>query len=415
MVAALEVATIVLSGCSGDSSVSEPIGGSGVAIPAVTALPPMGWNSWNTFGCDVDERKIEAQADAMVSSGMAAAGYRSVVIDDCWYSPDRAADGSLLPDPTRFPDGMKALADRLHSQGLEFGIYSGASDQMCAQLAGSYPGRTGSEGHEEQDAATFASWGVDFVKYDWCSNDSNLDRQIHDFTAMRDAIGKTGRPMVYSINPNSGVGAKLPGATHDWGGVATMTRATGDITAAWTTGQGPDGYQGVHDIINAVGELTGRVSAGRWIDPDMLEIGIGDGLTVAQQRSHLAMWAMMAAPLLAGNDLTQMSPATAQLLTTTGVIAIDQDPLGKAGSPTDPDHDIWTRQLSGGALAVALFNPTDTGREMTMTPADLGTEGTVTDAWTGTPIASGDTVTVTVTPGDTALLRIDPPHVAGFG
>lgn len=413
MVATLGVAAIVLSGCS-DAADDEPIGGSGVAIPAAAAMPPMGWNSWNSFGCNIDEQKIEDQADAMVSSGMAAAGYRYVVIDDCWYSPDRDTDGSLVADPARFPSGIKALADRLHDQGLQLGIYSGASDLMCAQLAGAYPGRTGSEGHEEQDAATFASWGVDFVKYDWCSNDPDLDRQIRDFTAMRDAIRDTGRPMVYSINPNSGVGARLPGAEHDWGGVATMTRVTNDITAAWTTGQGPDGYQGVRDIIDAAGEVTDRVSAGRWIDPDMLEIGVGDALTPAQQRSHLAMWAMMAAPLIAGNDLTRMSPPTARLLTTPGVIAIDQDPLGTAGSPTELDRDIWTRQLSGGALAVALFNPGDIAREMTVTPADLGIEGTVTDAWTGAPIRSAPTITMTVAPGDTAMLRIDPGS-GGFG
>lgn len=414
MVATLGVAAIVLSGCSAAAD-DEPIGGSGVAIPAVPALPPMGWNSWNSFGCDIDEQRIEAQADAMVSSGMAAAGYRYVVIDDCWYSPGRAADGTLVADQARFPSGMKALADRLHGQGLQLGIYSGASDLMCAQLAGSYPGRTGSEGHERQDAASFASWGVDFVKYDWCSNDSDLDRQIRDFTAMRDAIRDTGRPMVFSINPNSGVAAKLPGAKHDWGGVATMTRVTNDITPVWKTPQGPDGYQGVHDIIDAAGELTDRVSPGRWIDPDMLEIGVGDALTPEQQRSHLAMWAMMAAPLIAGNDLTQMSPATAQLLTTPGIVAIDQDQLGTAGSPTDLDRDIWTRHLTGGALAVALFNPGDAPREMTVTPADLGVEGTVTDAWTGAPVTSTATITMTVAPGDTAVLRIDPPDSGGFG
>jgi alpha-galactosidase len=412
MAAALGVAAIVLSGCGAPTD--QQVGGTGVAIPSVAALPPMGWNSWNSFGCDIDERKIEAQADAMVSSGLAATGYRYVVVDDCWYSPDRAADGSLKADPGRFPSGMAVLADRLHAQGLQLGIYAGASDRTCAQLAGAYPGTTGSEDHEQQDARTFADWGVDFVKYDWCSDDADIDRQERDFTAMRDAIRATGRAMVYSINPNSGVGATLPGAQHDWGGVATMTRITNDITAAWSTGQGPAGYQGVHEIIDAAGEVSDRVSAGRWIDPDMLEIGVGDVLTPAQQRSHLAMWSMMAAPLIAGNNLTQMSPATAALLTNSGIIEIDQDPLGRAASPTDLDNNIWTRPLADGALAVALFNPGDTAREMAVTPADLGVEGTVTDVWTGEPVTSAPTITIAVAPGDTAVLRIGPPDVGGF-
>jgi alpha-galactosidase len=409
MVAALGVAAIVLSGC-GDSPTDEPIGGSGMAIPAVAPLPPMGWNSWNSFGCDIDETRIEQQADAMVSSGLADAGYRYIVIDDCWYAPQRDADGSLVADPSRFPSGIKALADRLHGQGLQLGIYAGASDRTCAQLSGSYPGKTGSEGREQQDSDTFASWGVDFIKYDWCSDDADLERQQRDFTAMRDAIRATGRPMVYSINPNSGVGAKVPGAQHDWGGVATMTRITNDITAAWSTGRGPAGFQGVREIIDAAGDVTDRVSPGRWIDPDMLEIGVGDALTAAQQRSHLAMWSMMAAPLIAGNDLTRMSRATAQLLASPGVVAIDQDRLGTAGGPTTGNRDIWTRPLDGGGLAVALFNPADTPRTMSVSPADLGASGAVFDAWTGAPVplSAGGEVSLTVAAGDTALLRVDP-------
>jgi alpha-galactosidase len=409
MVAALGVAAIVLSGC-GDSPTDEPIGGSGMAIPAVAPLPPMGWNSWNSFGCDIDETRIEQQADAMVSSGLADAGYRYIVIDDCWYAPQRDADGSLVADPSRFPSGIKALADRLHGQGLRLGIYAGASDRTCAQLSGSYPGKTGSEGREQQDSDTFASWGVDFIKYDWCSDDADLERQQRDFTAMRDAIRATGRPMVYSINPNSGVGAKVPGAQHDWGGVATMTRITNDITAAWSTGQGSAGFQGVREIIDAAGDVTDRVSPGRWIDPDMLEIGVGDALTPAQQRSHLAMWSMMAAPLIAGNDLTRMSRATAHLLASPGVVAIDQDRLGTAGGPTTGNRDIWTRPLDGGGLAVALFNPADTPRTMSVSPADLGASGAVFDVWTGAPVplSAGSEVSLTVAAGDTALLRVDP-------
>ncbi|MCP2174336.1 glycoside hydrolase family 27 protein [Williamsia maris] len=380
-----------------------------VAIPGVAATPPMGWNSWNSFGCDIDETTIRAQADALVSSGLAAAGYRYVVVDDCWYSPQRAADGTLTASPQRFPSGMAALGDYLHERGLRFGIYAGASEQTCAQLSGTYPGRTGSAGHEATDARTFASWGVDFVKYDWCSPNSDLADQKQAFVAMRDAIRATGRPMVYSINPNSGVtsNGEVPGARWDWGGVATMTRLTNDISPQWTTDTGSSGYQGVADIIDASADATPRVSAGRWTDLDMLEIGVGTSLTAAQQRSHLALWAMMAAPLVAGNDLTVMDPATAALLRTPGVLAIDQDPGAHPATSTTADGSVRTRELSGGRRAVSLSNRGATATKMSFTPT---TSGPVHDAWTGAvvPVGSDGTITVTVAPGDTALFETAP-------
>ncbi|GGF31802.1 hypothetical protein GCM10007298_29570 [Williamsia phyllosphaerae] len=377
-----------------------------VAIPGVAATPPMGWNSWNAFGCDIDETTIRSQADALVSSGLAAAGYRYVVVDDCWYSPQRAADGTLTASSQRFPSGMAALGRYLHARGLRFGIYAGASEQTCAQLSGTYPGRTGSAGHETTDARTFASWGVDYVKYDWCSANSDLDDQKEAFTAMRDAIRATGRPMVYSINPNSGVTSDdgVPGARHDWGGVATMTRLTNDISPQWTTDSGSNGYQGIADIIDASADATARVSAGRWTDLDMLEIGVGTSLTAAQQRSHLALWAMMAAPLVAGNDLTVMDSATAALLRTPGVLAIDQDRAARPATAVTADGTVRTRELSGGRRAVSLSNRGATATTMSFTP---GTGVPVHDVWTGTsvPVGSDGTVRVTVAPDDTALFE----------
>ncbi len=378
-----------------------------VAIEGVAATPPMGWNSWNTFGCDIDESTIHAQADALVSSGLAAAGYRYVVVDDCWYSPDRAADGTLRPSARRFGSGMAALGDYLHARGLRFGIYAGASKQTCAQLSGTYRGATGSAGHERVDARTFASWGVDFVKYDWCSPSSDIGAQKHAFLAMRDAIRATGRPMVYSINPNSGVTSSgpVPGARYDWGGVATMTRLTNDISPQWTTTTGSNGYQGVLDVIDASADTSATVSAGRWRDLDMLEIGVGANLTAAQQRSHLALWAMMAAPLVAGNDLTTMSAMTAALLRTRGVLAIDQDPAARPATPATTDGAVRTRVLANGDTAVSLINRHTTATTMSFAPS---TSGTVHDVWTGaaTPVGSDGRVTVTVAPGDTALYRV---------
>lgn len=380
-----------------------------VAIPGVAATPPMGWNSWNSFGCDIDETTIRAQADALVSSGLAAAGYRYVVVDDCWYSPQRAADGSLTASTQRFPSGMAALGAYLHARGLHFGIYAGAGQQSCAQLSGSYPGRTGSAGHETTDARTFASWGVDFVKYDWCSADSDLADQKRAFITMRDAIRATGRPMIYSINPNSGLTSdgEVRGARYDWGGVATMTRLTNDISPQWTAATGPDGYQGVADIIDASADATARVSAGRWRDLDMLEIGVGTSLSPAQQRSHLALWAMMAAPLVAGNDLTVMDPATSALLRTPGVLAIDQDPAAHPATSMTADGTVRTRELSGGRHAVSLSNRGATATTMTFRPTGSGPTHNV---WTGAvvPTGSDGTVSVTVAPGDTALLETTP-------
>ncbi|HCS56564.1 MAG TPA: glycoside hydrolase family 27 protein, partial [Gordonia polyisoprenivorans] len=209
--AAVVIVTLVVLalGCTPEGDDTVRIGGDGTAIGGLPATPPMGWNSWNSFGCTITEQIVRAQADALVSSGMAAKGYRYVVVDDCWMAPDRNAGGQLVADPVRFPSGMAALADYVHARGLKFGIYAGAREKTCAQFGGTYPGTTGSGGHELTDARTFASWGADFVKYDWCSGDSAHDDQVASFTAMRDAIRSTGRPMVYSINPNSGIAGSV--------------------------------------------------------------------------------------------------------------------------------------------------------------------------------------------------------------
>ena len=194
------------------------------AAPGSPALtPPLGWNSWNSFGCGVTESAIRQAADAMVSSGMKDAGYQYIVVDDCWFDPQRDSSGALRASSSKFPSGMKALGDYIHGRGLKFGIYQAPNEKTCAQGTGAHPGSTGSKGHEAQDARSFASWGVDYLKYDWCSGAGTRDEQIARFTVMRDAVRATGRPIVYSINPNSY--HAITGDKYDWGQVADLWRS----------------------------------------------------------------------------------------------------------------------------------------------------------------------------------------------
>jgi alpha-galactosidase len=398
---------LVVAGCGG--SVGHEVSGDAVAIPGVAATPPMGWNSWNTFGCGVTEQIVRAQADALVSSGLAAAGYRYVVVDDCWQAPSRDPSGGLVASSDRFPSGMAALGDYLHSRGLRFGIYTGAGARTCAQLNGTYPGDTGSRGHESVDAATFAAWGVDYVKDDWCSSESDPVAQRSAFTAMRDAIRATGQPMVLAINPNSGIAATgaVPGAAHDWGGVATTTRLTNDIEPIWRSGEDASGYQGVADIAEAARDPDAAVGPGRWLDLDMLEIGVGSSLSAAEQRTHLALWAMAASPLIAGNDLTQMSTSTRDLLSSPGIVAIDQDPAGDMARSVGSDGWTRVRRLADGFLAVSVTNPGDQTQTIPVDRSVVGASGTAVDVWTGREVAgAGQPIILTVAPHDTAVLRI---------
>ncbi|MGH8297705.1 MAG: glycoside hydrolase family 27 protein [Steroidobacteraceae bacterium] len=303
--------------------------------------PPMGWNSWNHFGCNVSASLIEGEADAMVASGMKAAGYRYVVIDDCWQVA-RDKNGNILPDPKRFPQGMKAVADYVHSKGLKFGIYSDVGDHTCQ-------GRPGSRGHEYQDALQYARWGVDYLKYDWCNTGGLNARSA--YATMSDALRATGRPIVFSI---CNWGRDQPWL---WGAQAggNLWRSTQDIWDHWS---GTRGFSlGVLDILDEQVGLAGYAGPGHWNDPDMLEIGNG-GMSDAQYRAQFSLWAILAAPLIAGNDLRQMSAATRTILTNREVIAVDQDALGVEGRRVwkDGDAEIWARPLTGGREAVVLLN-----------------------------------------------------------
>jgi alpha-galactosidase len=296
--------------------------------------PPMGWNSWNHFGCNVSESLIRETADSMAANGMRDAGYRYVVIDDCWQV-SRAADGTIVADPTRFPHGIAALADYVHSKGLKFGIYTDAGTKTCQ-------GRPGTYGHEEQDARTYAAWHVDYVKEDWC-NATGLDAPTQ-YAKFRDALAHSGRPIVLSICE---WGHNQP---WDWAPkVGNLWRTTDDISDRWTSMLGNLDISAQHSAI---------AKPGAWNDPDMLEVGNG-GMTDAEYRAHFSLWAIMAAPLLAGNDVRSMSTATKTILLNPEVIAVDQDSLGAQGVivwEPSPDLQVWSRKLRGGAIAIALLN-----------------------------------------------------------
>lgn len=378
----------------------------------VASTPPMGWNSWNTFGCDIDEHKIRAAADALVSTGMREVGYRYVVVDDCWYEPGRDAYGTLQASRQRFPSGMAALGDYLHARGLKFGLYMAPNAYTCAQYVHSYPGITGSGGHEAADARTFASWGVDYLKYDWCFAGGTPQGAEAAFSTMRDALAATGRPIVYSINPNSNFPG-MPGQTRNWCGVAAMTRTTGDIQPIWDGGRGNASLMGIRDIIEVNGALASRSAPGCWNDPDMLEIGVHGvnghpGLTPDEERTHLSMWAMMAAPLIAGNDPASMTEQDRRILTTADVLAVDQDPLGRAATPIT--QRIWVKPLVDGT-GVALYNPDDQPETLTTAPPEIGLPAghyQVRDLWTGQQWTTESALTAQVPAHGTALLRITP-------
>jgi alpha-galactosidase len=368
-----------------------------VAADGLALTPPMGWNSWNKFGCNVSEQLIEDAADSMITSGMKDAGYEYIVIDDCWQV-SRAADGTIVADP-RFPSGIKALADYVHAKGLKFGIYSDAGTKTCA-------GRPGSKGHEAQDAKTYASWGVDYLKYDWC-NTEGLDQ--HDaYQKMSQALRASGRPIVFSMCEW--------GSSKPWlwaQGVGHLWRATGDIQDCWDCSKSWGGM-GVSHIIDLMADLYPYSGPGHWNDADMLEVGNG-GLTMAENRVHFGLWCLWAAPLMAGNDLKAMTPEIRAILTNPEAIAIDQDLLGVQGRKVRDNGatEIWMKPLADGARAVVLFNRGSEESPITVEWQDIGlfpgTNALVRDLWNKADVATTTTKFETKVAGhDAAFLRITP-------
>jgi alpha-galactosidase len=339
--------------------------------PKIAATPPMGWNSWNHFNRKIDDATVRAQADAMVSSGMRDAGYVYINIDDTWEGT-RDAQG-VIQTNEKFPN-MKALADYVHSKGLKLGIYSSPGAKTCA-------GFEGSLNHEEQDAQSYAAWGIDYLKYDLCSFGQVMktaaspaaahQMMLDAYTKMHNAILKTGRPMVYSLCQYG------DDAVWRWGPSVggNLWRTTDDIS---------DRYYSMSNIGFGQAGLSKYAAPGHWNDPDMLEVGNG-GMKPDEYRTHMALWAILAAPLLAGNDLSTMTPETTAMLTNKEVIAIDQDPLGKQGDRvwSEGSLEIWARPLANGSKAVGMFNRTGAPMEMTFDPALLGYKGSVNlrDVW----------------------------------
>jgi alpha-galactosidase len=365
--------------------------------PHLALTPPMGWNTWNKFACNVDEKLIRTAADQMVSTGMKDAGYTYIVIDDCWHGA-RDAHGDIQPDPQRFPSGIKALSDYVHSKGLKFGIYSDAGVKTCA-------GRPGSRGHEFQDAAQYAAWGVDYLKYDWC-NTSTQDAKA-SYTIMAQALRASGRPIVFSMCEW--------GTAKPWlwaAGIGNLWRTTGDITDKWN---GKHGYSnGMMDIVDQQVGIESYAGPGHWNDPDMLEVGNG-GMTTEEYRTHFSMWSILAAPLIAGNDLANMSDDTRSILTNKEVIAIDQDPLGSEGRRVwkDGDLEVWSRPLAGGYRAVILLNRGPAAHDITLHWQDMGYPDTlpakVRDLWKSTDAGTfTGTYTASVPSHGVAMLKITP-------
>jgi alpha-galactosidase len=306
--------------------------------------PQMGWNSWNKFACNVSEQMIRETADAMVSSGMKEAGYQYINIDDCWHG-ERDARGFIQANKEHFPSGMKALSDYVHAKGLKLGIYSDAGWKTCG-------GKPGSRGYEYQDALTYAEWGIDYLKYDWC--DTKGLKAEGAYLTMRDALRKAGRPVLFSMCE---WGDNKP---WEWGkDVGHSWRTTGDITACFDCVDDHGGAWkawGVLQILDKQEGLRQYAGPGHWNDPDMLEVG--NGLTPNQDRAHFSIWAMLAAPLIAGNDLRAMSKETAAVLTNKSVIAVNQDPLGVQAFRYAARDGIeyWFKPLADGDWAFMALN-----------------------------------------------------------
>jgi alpha-galactosidase len=350
---------LVIKGYSGQLDTLVP-GKTAIALTGQLApTPPMGWNSWNTFQTKIDEDMLKEVVDAFISSGMLASGYQYFVLDDGWMAMQRDPQGSLVADPVKFPHGMKAFADYIHSKGLKFGIYNCAGSKTCA----GYPG---TRGHEYEDARLYASWGVDFLKYDWCNTDSLNAPEA--YKTMSAALRATGRPIVFSICEWGGHAPWL------WaGGVGELYRTTGDITAGFIQ----DKHMADWTALSVISILDKQIpirqynGPNHWNDPDMLEVG--NGMSYVEDKSHFSLWCMLAAPLAAGNDLRKMSAQTREILTNKEMIEVDQDSLGIAAFPVKlPDSlEVWVKPLKNKQLVLCFLNRTGSTKKISMHWKDL--------------------------------------------
>lgn len=355
----------------------------------VAQTPPMGWNSWNLFACKVNDQVVRAAADAMASNGMKDAGYTYINIDDCWQG-QRDGQGNIQANQN-FPD-MKALADYVHSKGLKIGIYSSPGPKTCAGYEGSYQ-------HEEQDARTYAAWGFDYLKYDWCS--ASKIYQDSDMPAiykkMGDALKATGRPIVFSLCQYG------YDAVWKWGPQSggNLWRTTGDISA---------NYESILALGFALNPgLEQYAGPGHWNDPDMLEVGNGK-LTMDENRLHFSLWSLLAAPLLAGNDLAHMNPDVLSILTNKEVVALDQDPLGKQAHSAwrEGPWEVMIKPLADGSTAIGIFNKGEPQEPVTVRFKQLGLANSLQlrDLWAHKDLGKfQDSFTIKVPNHGVVLLR----------
>ncbi|SFW25245.1 glycoside hydrolase family 27 protein [Luteibacter sp. UNCMF366Tsu5.1] len=385
------------------TAVDAPHAASPAPVPAVPGnglalRPPMGWNSWNHFAGRITAKDVRAMADAMVSSGMRDAGYVYVNIDDTWEGT-RTAAGEIRAND-KFGD-MKALADYVHARGLKLGIYSSPGATTCA-------GFLGSHGHEDSDARTFATWGVDFLKYDYCGARDlypvTLENQQALFRRMGAALRKTGRPMVYSLSQSGDFDIWRWGP----GTGANMWRTTPDISDDWTSMS----QRGFRQL-----DLTVWSGPGHWNDPDMLEIGNG-GMTPDEYRTQMSLWSLLPAPLLAGNDLTSMDAATRDILLNREVIAVDQDPAGKPARRIEKqgDVEVLVRDMSDGSVVVGLFNRGDRPAPVSIpwqrVHARFGSGAHVRDLWAHTSRTETSPFHAVIARHGVILLRLTPMAAA---
>ena len=383
--------------------------------------PPMGWNSWNS-GIPLTEGTVEQTIDAMVSSGMRDAGYRYVNLDAGWAAPTRDVDGNLQADPERFPNGIRPVANYAHERGMLLGIYHSPFNEGCGQDP-----RIGGAGHEQADARTFAGWGVDYLKYDWCKLDAGHTVQVKYFAAMRDALRASGRHIVYSINPNSS-GDPDAGAEYDWSHIADVSRDATDLVPAWgDKALWAEGVAGVSQAFDAAGPVAPHDGPKHVNDPDMLVVGIGwsefaqrhptmslgpqrPDLTNTEQRAHFSLWAMLAAPLLAGNDVRSMDQQTRDILNNREVIAVDQDPLVLQGLPLLDDPRVIVKPLADGSVAVALFNTDEAPVAIHTDTHAIGLSGSdrfaVRDLWAHTGTMTKGDVGQTVPAHGVAMMKV---------
>ncbi|MGN5635392.1 NPCBM/NEW2 domain-containing protein [Streptomyces sp. AC154] len=395
LTAGLLCAAGIASPAAADSPGPAPAPPRAVGAKADNGLaltPPMGFNNWNSTHCraEFNETMVKGIADIFVEKGLKDAGYQYINLDDCWAVPQRDADGKLEADPTRFPNGIKAVADYVHSKGLKLGIYTSAGTKTCDSV-----GLPGALGHEYSDARQFADWGVDYLKYDNCNN-QGVDAKER-YTTMRDAIAATGRPIVYSICE---WGENKP---WEWAAeLGNLWRTTGDINDSWSS---------MLSIMKQNLPLASAAGPGHWNDPDMLEVGNG-GMTDTEYRTHFSMWSVMAAPLLIGSDLRKATPETFDILSNHEVIAVDQDPLGKQGSVLSSDEGRWVvaKELRDGSRAVALFNETGSAQRISTTAAAAGLPRaagyTMRDLWEHTDHNTAGDISATVPAHGTVLLRV---------